>query len=375
MRGMFMKLKKQVVALLFAVLSLSLTQVVFAESTDSLCSFILEGKTYTLPFDLTVLEEDGWSFSYPDPDYELGGMTATTLSLTKEIQGTSAYLSIEAFNGSGDNKKIKDCQVCSVTVSKKNTNDYNYSFSLLNGIKPGDDIETVMAAMGEPDNISEMDDLVIATYGDRKNGGCITFDCYDDNDRNVIVVEHYKKIETQTSETVPDYLKEYEAPNSIGTDLSEAEFSLDDVLYKLPCPVSVFEENGWSLTENDSVMAHRFFITELEKDGVTLRVNLQNFADYQTTAENCAVTSITAHYYPEKDKNVNMELSKGISFDSTKEDIEASGLFEKNVGDDSIGYEYTDVDSNVYYLVTYKTEEKMIPYMTIQKVKWNDMVR
>ena len=343
-----------------------------SDSANLLRSFTLEGKDYTLPFDYTDLEKDGWTPSW-DVDTELDGHTYTRLSLEKEIQGTTAFFDICVFNGTGNAKKIRDCQVCSVMVTKRNLDMYKYSFALSNGIKPGDDIATVLSIMGNPDRSTEFDYCTIGVYGDRNNGGSIQFDWYKDEgekDSNCITMECFQTTETETSDTYPEYLNDYKAPDTMSSDLNDTMVTIDNVIFKLPCPVKVFEENGWVLKNNNPVIAGGFELNTLTKGSVRLEITAENFADYQTSTENCAVTGITAYYTPNITPLPDLTLSNNISFNSTKEELDASAVFEKDEQNHFIIYTYAFIDARIFCQVTYDTETNCITSIKLERRTW-----
>ena len=331
-------------------------------------SFVLEGETYTLPFDYSDLEANGWTPAY-DVEKELGGMTATDIAMEKD----SLNVSFGVLNGSGNAKPIKDCQISEITVGKQNLE--SFSYELTNGLKPGDDLETIIDVMGEPDNRTDYDDITILSYGDEYDGGEVRFGIYNDEaDRKLdyISLYCYQAVETETSSDLPEYLSEYEAPSAMRTDFSEAMAAIDQLIYQLPCPVSVFEENGWSLADNDDVMAQRNGLNKLEKDGFTLEVTVTNFADLQMPAANCAVTEIRAYNFPEAAPGADLVLPYGISFDSTKEDLDAVDVFEAEVQDEDIVYTYRDLDNKVYYTAIYDSGIDCISFLSVRGDEWSE---
>ena len=53
---------------------------------------------------------------------------------------------------------------------------------------------------------------------------------------------------------VPELVKNYVAPEALSESLYDFTIDLEGVLYELPCPVSVFLENGFTINEKDSEM-------------------------------------------------------------------------------------------------------------------------
>ena len=264
------------------------------------CSFKLEGKSYTLPFAYSQLEADGWTTDI-DMDQELDAYTYTFIHIRKD--GKDETISVDLFNGTGNTQKLKDCKVSAIEFTERLTQ--SYSFELGNGIKPGDDQATVTAAMGTPTNTSDSDSYSSIYYGESRDSGQIGFVWWKDaetvaNGNNQLTVSYYQREGSATSNEVPAYLSEYKAPSAMGGDFDSSTFTLDGTVYQLPCPVTEFTKNGWTITDSEDIPAGReSYGGYMEKNGVKLSVNFYNYADYQTTAENCAVSEIEANVYGE----------------------------------------------------------------------------
>ena len=141
-------------------------------------SFILEGKKYTLPFDYAVLEKDGWEplDDSEDPNDKIDGMKDELFSMKKvgKERKNGEMLTVWVFNGSGNKRKIKDCKIGGIVVAEKDLG--YFSFELSNGLKPGDEQETVRGIMGEPDEFGDWDSFYKDEYGEKKETGLITFE-------------------------------------------------------------------------------------------------------------------------------------------------------------------------------------------------------
>ena len=363
------KLKAMVLAAALSTAMIQPGTVVLAEeSSEALStSFTLDGKEYTLPFDYALMEEDGWITS-DDVDTTLGGMTIIPVIMEKEGKEGFCYISLSIYNGSGNSEKVRDCKVSGIRISKANLD--NYAFALSNGLKPGDDMTAVTDAMGAPDESTEYDDYTVVHYGDKDQGGEITFTLYnseEDAENNDIEIENYQTIETETIDEAPDYLNDYTAPEAMSDDITDATVTIDQIVYQLPCPVSVFIDNGWALTDNDPVMSKRIGMSTLEKDGVELDIVVTNFADYQTTTENCEITKLKVYESPEFNPPSGLTLSNGISFASKTEDLDAIDTFEKDDQDSSIAYSYHDSDNQVDYNINYDKESNCVNSIEISK--------
>ena len=337
------------------------------------CKFVLEGKEYTLPFDYSVLEADGWQTS-TDMSQSLDGLTYTFVYINKDGKPN---ITVDVFNGSGNSKKLSECKVTSIKFKKAQLSDY--SFELGNGLKPGDDKDAVEKVMGAPTESNEYDEYLTNTYGKSRDEGEIEFTWWKDeeskkNGEDQIEVSYMLREETASSSEVPDYLSEYTAPAAIGDDFDSSTFSLGGVVYQLPCPTSEFIKNGWTLTETQDVMAGRTGYGTLEKDGVKLRVDFKNFADYQTDGSNCAISEIEASAYGDNPVP-DFTVPKGLSLTTGKADLEAALKtsaveFSSSDSDSYISYNYGDYDKGCSASFYFDKDENKITHITIGGENW-----
>ena len=129
-------------------------------------SFELEGKTYTVPFALTDLKDNGWEprgTTWEElAEQDIGEYTLSWVDLTKD--GKEAELTAYTISGPGEGQKITDCQGYRISVSETSDDPFPYSFSLSNGIKLRDTMDSVKEQMGEPTNEDETDTTISAGY-------------------------------------------------------------------------------------------------------------------------------------------------------------------------------------------------------------------
>lgn len=137
-----------------------------ASASKSQGSFELEGKTYTVPFALTDLKDNGW-----DPrgitweelaEEDIGESTLSWVDLTKD--GKDVELTAYILSAPEEGQKITDCQVYRIEAIETSDDPYPYSFSLSNGIKLRDTLDSVKEQMGEPTIEDETDTSISAGY-------------------------------------------------------------------------------------------------------------------------------------------------------------------------------------------------------------------
>lgn len=294
------------------------------------CSFELDGKKYTLPLKPQDLIADGWIDYYEDLGDELSGTDYTQRVFYKNDKegNMGPTVNVWFYNNTGSVKKISECMISGIYFEQGTLE--KCSFSLGNGLKPGDDPAAVTETMGTPYYTDDESNPRYFYYGEDKETGQIRFEWDKDNpSKSYILIEYYPAAEIATSEEVPEYLSRYKAPAAMGEDFDSGTFLLGGTLYQLPCPVSELIGQGWTLEDTAPIPGRNANHVKITKDDVSLYVTLANFAEDQTLAENCAVISVQALY--NDGSNPDLELPKGATTDldrSTLDSITESSSME-----------------------------------------------
>ena len=100
-----------------------------------------------------------------------------------------------------------------------------------------------------------------------------------------------------------------------------------------------------------------------------LSLELFNFAEYQTTPENCAVSRIYVDDYD----NVPVELPLGITLGMTLEQVEKiiPDTFERSDGTYSINFSFYEYESREYSLtVSVDAESGILNDITLRNATW-----
>lgn len=133
-----------------------------------------------------------------------------------------------------------------------------------------------------------------------------------------------EEVSDEISYEKPEYLSSYVAASEIGDSLDTKTVELDGVIYTLPAPLSVFEENGWELTCEsetvDEIVEAQEWITQgvsLIKGDIEVSVNIKNFSDKATVPPFCAVNYIMVR----EDDGVSFVLPGGITFGLSNNDL------------------------------------------------------
>ena len=332
---------------------------------------MLEGDVYQLPFAYSVLADKGWRIynsEYYD-DTKINGNSYGDITLQKDKK----TIDVSIINASGNAKELKDCNVGGISVYGSNKN--APEFSIAKGIKVGDKEDKVREAFGSPTDTSNYDEYNYLRYGEDDSITTIVCDNGTDeyNDaqieiKNFVATEDDKK--TETSDEVPEYLSTYVAPTELGTDPLSYNIEIENQVYTLPAPVSVFTDNGWKIaSQEDSVPSGRSLSSaiKLQKDGKEIEASVTNFADYQTKPENCAISYL--YFYADESKNPEVKLPGGITIKSTSEDVKkwAGDKFDYSKSGDSEYYNYYDDDNEGYIAINCK---KTVSSMSVRKETW-----
>ena len=244
------------------------------------------------------------------------------------------------------------------------------------------DVEIILPK-GIQYGVSSRDDI-IAAYGDPSDeyDGSLyynmtyKYDTYSKIDLYVyketgtldkIEIRNFVELEggdNSVDATVPDVVKEYQAPSELGSDLYDFNIQLEGKLYTLPCPVSVLVENGFKINEKNSQMeiaADSYGWIELSYNNQTYRCIVDNFANYATVAQNCFVTTMESSIYgPEFD----LVIPGNIKVDDTESavlEIIKDFNYETETSGDFTYYEISDPEGSILagYEITVK-EGKVI---------------
>ena len=304
-------------------------EITMSEELEDL-TFILGGKVYTLPMSYADLAADGWMTEElsviingkPQKyvDKMIGGHSEYSLSIVKN--GNKVFCCV--YNPSGDSRAIKDCVVISVSANEQN----NADFVLAKEIKVGASMEAVRSAYGIPNEAAS----VYLLY--KFTNGCYVRFGYNVSDNAGVEINAKSLVEdeyTETREERPAYLESYVAPEELGSDVLSGNVRLfDGMLINLPVPLYKFIENGWTVAaaSSDHAVSLGQIDIKLTKEGKNIKVSLKNYADYQTSLENCAVVNLIAEtdeYAPED----IIELPGGLKFGMDLEEVKSCLPIEK----------------------------------------------
>lgn len=268
-----------------------------SELSDDLYDFqiAIDGVVYQFPMWYSDFEALGWEY--------LGDKTDTlssnqyTVAESWEKDGFEVYTRIA--NLSMNTAAFTDCEVAGIKIEQYNFGECGWEILLPGGIQYGvsgvDDIKT---AYGDPSSDYDGEHYYKMTYKDDLYSEVSLYVYKDTGTLGDIEMQNIIELEgmdNSVNDEVPEQVKNYQAPDKLGDDLYSFHVEVEGDVYKLPCPVSVFLENGFKINEQNSdaeIGAKSHGWVELSYNNQSLRVIVDNYADYATIAENCFVTSI-----------------------------------------------------------------------------------
>lgn len=281
----------------------------------------IEGTVYKLPCPYEALTAAGWTISssgYSDTFMVEGNKTEAF-----QMSANGKRLYVTAYASGKEAKAIRDCQIVAISWEAGSSVDAR----LAKGITVSAPLDQILAAYGVPSYRYDGSGYTSISYSpvgapDRE----VKFICYTEPG-----MEKYSSITVKSDGTTdsradtntqrPAYLDGYAAPEALGTDYKTPSLRLGGDLYRLPAPVSEFIDNGWkSIEQPNAVPSGNTGKIRMERNGIRIELSVTNFADYQTIPENCAVHKIAV----EATAGLAVELPMGISFSSTKADVEAA---------------------------------------------------
>ena len=336
-------------------------------------TFTLEGEVYKLPCKYETLTQNGWTISSSgyNSDTKIAGDSYESFSMVKDGRKIIVY----SYNLSGNAKPIKDCRIGGIECEAYNEVD----FEIAQGITVYDSVETIKEAFGVPGYSNSGDTYQSLTYYAVKdsNYNCVRFYITDDGKYSSIEMKNFIETsadQTATSTERPAYLDDYVTPNSMGEDLKSAVINIGGDLYQLPAPVSAFLDNDWEVTQQSGdVVAGGTDYIRVERDGAELQLSVINYAEYQTTVENCAVYKVSADADDLAEVCIGSQ-NDSITFGSTRDDLEAAidDQFSCYEGTYSYSYSYSEYKERDFSLsISVDVESNEVSSIGISCKTWD----
>ena len=300
-------------------------------------SFSINGKTYELPGKVQDYVNNDWVFNNDnDMDTILGYGESRTVYLHVPGAVTNNTISFGVTNYSMDAKPIKECYFTSVEFYEVDGSRKGNEISICDGkiVLCQTSEEEVLETLGDPYHAFDMSQSVAYTYRyesdyDMYSEMSIHIDKQNDrvqiiSVRNRITPEDFEQVEV--TDYVPEYLSGYEAPGTLGDDMLSGNIQIQDVVYNLPAPISVFIENGWEPYHSEDVGALTEKTVTLKKGADFLTVTVQNNSEKAVHLENTMVTGVSLSCSSRY--NLDAKMPGGLTL--TMSDKEIASCLEKN---------------------------------------------
>lgn len=323
------------------------------ELSDDLYDFQLsiDGVVYQFPMWYADFEALGWEYD-GDNTQTLSSNQYSGVEIWKK-DGIRVYTKLA--NLSMNTVPYSESMVAGITLEEYYLQDCDWEILLPGGIQYGvSGREDIVAAYGDPTSVYDGDINYKMTY---------EYDYYqeimlyvDQESDTLLEIELENIVELEGADnsvdaTVPDLVKAYEAPASLGDDFYAFTAQLEGVVYSLPCPVSVLVENGFRIEEDnsDSVVASDSvgWVT-LSYNNQKLRTMVENYADYATTIENCFAISMESSV---NGPTFDLVFPGGIEIGDTEAAVQkATQQFNCEVETSASGFTYytvSDPDGSV----------------------------
>ena len=317
-----------------------------ATLSDDLYDFqiSIDGTVYQFPMWYSDFEALGWEYDGDNTETLSSNQYASTQRWRKD--GYSVYTMLA--NLSMNTTAFSDSMVAGITLNRHEFTDCDWEIILPGGIQWGvSNADDIKAAYGDPSS-----DYDGTYYYDMK----YKYDYYReiqlsiDKDTDTLAevkIENIVELEgadNSVSAEVPDIVKNYKAPTELGNDFYSFHVELEGNLYKLPCPVSEFLANGFTIDESNSDMEVASGSTgwiSLRYNNQTLHVLAKNYADYATTIENCMLTKVeSSEYGPDFALIIPGNIKRGDSEEALKKAMADYNMEESS---SSSGYIYYHV--------------------------------
>ena len=317
-----------------------------ATLSDDLYDFqiSIDGTVYQFPMWYSDFEALGWEYDGDKTETLSSNQYATTQRWKKDNYPVYTVLANMSINTAA----FSDSMVAGITLSKYDFADCDWEIILPGGIQWGvSNADDIKAAYGDPSSDYDGTYYYDMTYKydyyreiklsvDKETGALAEVRI-----ENII---EFEGADNSVSTEVPDVIKDYQAPTELGNDLYSFNVEFEGNLYTLPCPVTEFLANGFTIDESNSEMevaSGNTGLISLRYNNQTLRARVKNFADYATTIENCMLIKLeSSEYGPDFTLIIPGNIKRGDSEDVLKKAI-ADYNVEESVS--SSGYIYYHV--------------------------------
>ena len=316
--------------------------------SDDIYSFtvMLDGKIYTFPTVFSEFAANGWEIQTSlGVDFSKESLAPKNYSSVVVVKRGDHQVYMTFINNSVDIKKIPDCDIGGIQLddfdAKKGA-----ELVFPGNVKIGSPERDVLSRYGEPSDKYESDNSKRLTYRLTSYAEVNISINKENGQVRELKMQNLLRSTTNkpsnppaTTGSAPSVITDYKPPTALGDSWNSFTVRYDNVLYKLPIPVSELMAHGWvPVTDENMIINAKGFATgfEIRLGNQTLRTSIRNYADAQQPVKYCFVTRI--EYYDNGAK-VSIELPKKLTEKSSIDDfIKAYGEPTKKSDSSSFNY-------------------------------------
>jgi len=291
---------------------------------DDLFSFMfsLNGVLYTLSTPFSELAADGWEGEYLDEVT----VAPRTRSHGMDLRNGEQTIRVTFFNPTEEELPLSESVVRYIATWEHLHGRVQLVFP--GNIAMGSTYEEVIAAFGEPENVIEhypsrnlsfSAEGISVSIAIHMETNLVTGLSMNDNR----IVRERVEIPQFAADDFPTSVLAYEAPTSLSDDLNSFIVKIDGDLYRLPAPMAVFLDNGWTYSSGMYIgPASRGAGVGLIREGELLRTRLRNYDDERRPLAHTFVVRVDLDF-SNPNRSISVELPGGITENSTMEEVMA----------------------------------------------------
>ena len=280
-------------------------------------SVSIDDTIYVLPMYVNDFLALGWkpASSYDDFSTSLGSNYYTTFNLKKG----DTELGISVCNWDINSRPASECVVNALDIWENDLE--GAKVTLPGGINfPEATFDDITAAYGTPSAENWGETSGSCTYAESMyNRVRFTFDTDDNGKPFKVSIENFVQPEDfvvgEISDEIPKATAAYVAPTEMSDKPEDFIFELQGDLYKFPCPVREFVDNGWEIVESksagDLIEGLGYGKVTLRKDNFEFWTYVDNYDKNATSILNCFVNEFSVQNYSAK---VSIKMCGGVEY-------------------------------------------------------------
>ena len=364
--------------------TVSTTGPAISAETKAMFSLQVSDQHYNIPAKVSEFLDNGWTFdTQADANATIGSHDKefTYMYFPGAERGS---ISMAVTNFSLDSQQMKDCYVTEISFTSYDVKNIGvikvHDGDIVLGESSEDDVKAIL---GTPDDVIESSvtgghNLYYMSELDDSLDSFVSL-MIDENglvDHIRVENEHEPEdfVQTTVSSDEPEYLSEYVAPSSLGSDPFSGNMQMDNVVYHLPAPFMEFVNNGWEYGGDleYTAGADLEYVVQFTKNNRTLTATAYNPTDKATFLKYTVITEVHAE---DSDYDAFIEFPGGLNPAMTETELLAfmtqNGItnydYLKKTGTYTIPFDQTGKDrsaaNNRYQIYT---EDGSIYFMYMQ---------